>query len=293
MRKIWFDTDIGNDIDDSVALAYLLKKPECDLLGVSTVSGRTVERAKLADALCRVAGRKIPIYPGAEEPLLTPQRQAFPHQVKYLADFEHSEAFETGRAIEAMYGAIAKNPGEVALLATGPMTNVALLLKAHPDVPALLKEIVVMCGEFFGKSRYHRVETEWNAFCDPYAAAILYATKGVKIRSVGLDVTSQLTMDREEVKARYTSPLLRAVYDFSGCESGERMSITYHDPLAAVSLFRSEVMTYRAGEVSVELHGERVMGRTYFEASEGGNDEVAEAVDAEAFYGEYFGIANR
>ena len=71
------DTDIGSDIDDAVCLAYLLANPACDLLGITTVSGEADLRAAIASALCKVAGRSIPIYPGRDEPLLIAQKQ--PH----------------------------------------------------------------------------------------------------------------------------------------------------------------------------------------------------------------------
>jgi len=289
-QKIWLDTDIGNDIDDSVALAYLLREPRCQLLGISTVTGEPVERAKLADALCQAAGADIPIFPGIGEPLLTPQRQGHPHQAKYLSRWPHRTQFETGRAIEAMYQAIRQNPGQVTLLAIGPLTNVALLLKTHPDAASMLADIVIMCGEFFGKSTYLRLENEWNAFCDPYAAAIIYATAGVPVRSVGLDVTSQLIMTPDEVQSRFASPLLRVVYDFSGFDTGERQRLYYHDPLAAVSIFAPDVMTYAQGKVSVELAASRTLGRTYFDEDPAGLHQVAASVDRDGFYQAFFAV---
>jgi len=62
--KILLDTDIGSDIDDAVCLAYLLANPDCDLLGITTVTGDTVKRASMASVLCKIAGRNIPIHPG-------------------------------------------------------------------------------------------------------------------------------------------------------------------------------------------------------------------------------------
>ena len=291
-QKVWLDTDIGNDIDDAVALAYLLKKPECDLLGITTVTGQSIERAKIADALCKIASKNIPIFPGIDEPLFAPQRQGYPPQARFLADWEHDKNFKENYAIEAMYEAIVKNPGEVTLIAIGPMTNVALLFKVHPDVRKLLKDVVLMCGEFFGKSEYLRLENEWNAFCDPYAAAIVYNMPDIAIRSIGLDVTTKVVMTAQEVKDSYTSPLLKAVYEFSEITTGQRSNITYHDPLAAVSIFKPEIMTYETGKVSVELRGERVMGRTYFDKDENGLHTAALTVDKNAFYKEYFDIAN-
>ena len=73
--KILLDTDIGSDIDDAVCLAYLLAQSQCQLLGITTVSGESKKRGMLASVLCNVASKDIPIFPGAEEPLIGPQRQ--------------------------------------------------------------------------------------------------------------------------------------------------------------------------------------------------------------------------
>ena len=84
VTKVLLDTDIGSDIDDAVCLAYLLAQPACDLLGITTVSGEADKRAMMASALCRVAGVEIPIFPGAEEPLLVPQKQTRAPQAAVL-----------------------------------------------------------------------------------------------------------------------------------------------------------------------------------------------------------------
>jgi purine nucleosidase len=71
------DTDIGSDIDDAVCLAYLLRQPKCELLGVTTVSGKVLERAALADAVCRAAGRRdIPIHAGCSHASITARRRS-------------------------------------------------------------------------------------------------------------------------------------------------------------------------------------------------------------------------
>ena len=79
-EKVLFDTDIGSDIDDAVALAWLLANPRCELVGITTVSGQPLERAKLASALCRVAGADVPIVPGAATPLRVETRQPIAQQ---------------------------------------------------------------------------------------------------------------------------------------------------------------------------------------------------------------------
>src|SRR5690348_11318405 len=78
--KVILDTDIGSDIDDALCLAYLLAHPECELLGITTVSGEAEKRAMMASALCKVAGKKAPIFPGAENPLLIKAQQPYAPQ---------------------------------------------------------------------------------------------------------------------------------------------------------------------------------------------------------------------
>ena len=125
MEKVLFDTDIGTDIDDALALAYLLCQPECDLLGVTTVSGDVTARAKLVSAVCKRAGRNLPIYPGCSDCIATPQIEPYVPQDQILSDFDHDTVFPQGEAIEFMRRTIRENPGEVTLIAVGPMTNIA------------------------------------------------------------------------------------------------------------------------------------------------------------------------
>ena len=94
--KILLDTDIGSDIDDAVALAWLLANPDCDLLGITTVTGQAKTRAQLASVLCRVAGKSIPIFPGAETPLLVCQRQKEAPQGAALERWPHEKSFPEG-----------------------------------------------------------------------------------------------------------------------------------------------------------------------------------------------------
>lgn len=289
--KVWFDTDIGSDIDDAVALAYLLGNPGCELIGISTVSGQPFERAMIASAICKVAGARVPIYVGSEAPLLVAQRQPVAQQARILKNWDHDETFPDVSAVEAMYAAIKENPGEMTLLAVGPMTNVALLLKLHPDVPALLKDTVLMCGEFFRRLPAWG-EAEWNALCDPHASAIVYGAENLNLRTVGLDVTCQVAMEADEVAQRFTSPILQVVRDFSRAWFDRADKMIFHDPLAAVSIFRPELLDYARGTVSVELQSERAIGRTYFDPAENGRHEAAKGVRADAFFDEYFRWTN-
>jgi inosine-uridine nucleoside N-ribohydrolase len=294
MVKLLVDTDIGNDIDDTVCLAYLLCQKESELMGITTVSGQPVVRAKLASALCKAAGRgDIPIYPGTENPLLITQKQAVAHQSKYLPDWPHETNFQKGGAIEFMRQTIRANPGEVTLLAIGPMTNIALLFAADEEIPRLLKELVLMCGTFTYRYRGKPCLSEWNARCDPHAAAMVYKTPVANIKSIGLDVTSEVTLGKEEITATFNTGLLKTVYAFSGIADGTRDSITFHDPLAAAVIFDKNICTFERGNVEVETQNQRLEGLTYWTPDEKGKNEVALHVDKERFYEHFYKITKQ
>jgi len=291
MEKILLDTDIGNDIDDTVCLAYLLRQKKCEILGITTVSGEPVERAKITSAFLRAEGREeIPIYPGVEAPILTPQKQPFPHQKIYLPKWSHETKFPEGEAIEFMRRTIRANPGEVTLLAVGPLTNVALLFAVDPEIPHLLKELVIMGGIFAYSYIDNPCLTEWNARCDPYATSIVYGAPVKNMVSVGLDVTQQVILQKEEIIDLFTTDMLKVVLAFSGILEGTREVIAFHDPLAAAMIFEKDLCTFERGNVEVETDSTPLEGLTSFTVDEKGNDEIAVAVDRERYFKHYFDI---
>src|SRR5439155_18276962 len=94
------DTDIGSDIDDAVALAYLLRQPRCELLGVTTVTGNVAQRAALCDVICRAAGRDdVPIHAGASDVLLFGPGQPKVPQYEAVAGRPHRSDFPTNTAV--------------------------------------------------------------------------------------------------------------------------------------------------------------------------------------------------
>jgi inosine-uridine nucleoside N-ribohydrolase len=290
-EKILLDTDIGSDIDDSFALGYLLSQKDCDLLGVTTVSGDADRRARMASVMCRAAGRNdIPIYVGTETPLLAPQRQPLARQAGVLDKWAHETSFPKGAAVEFMRQTIRKHPGEVTLLAIGPMTNAALLFAIDPEIPSLLKQLVVMCGVFTYKLEDYVCLNEWNASCDPHATAILYNAPIQKVRSIGLDVTTRVTMKKRDFAAAFRSDVMRPLYDFTDVWDDPEGLIIFHDPLAAATIFDNEICAFKQGEVFVELESARTRGMTYFHPENDGNDEVAMDVDADAFFRHYIDV---
>lgn len=290
--QLLLDTDIGSDIDDAVCLAYLLAKSDCELLGITTVSGEPERRASMASALCKLAGKDIPIYPGAAEPLLVESRQPQAPQADALARWPHTADFPRGEAIEFLRQTIRQHAGQVILLTIGPLTNIALLFKVDPEIPALLKGMVTMGGMFdLAHTRYWRgSKWEWNIHCDPHAAAIVYSTPVAAHRSIGLDVTTQVTMDADEVRRRFQAPLLQPVLDFAEVWFQNAEKITFHDPLAAATIFDPRICAFERGEVHVELHDPDAFAVTRWSPRADGRHEVATRVDAERFFAEYFGV---
>ena len=284
---ILFDTDIGSDIDDAVALAYLLRQPACELLGVTTVTGDVAKRAALVQVLCEAAGRHdIPIHAGASSVLLhgpgqpeVPQYEAV-HEMPHRLDWPHNTA------IEFMRRTIRERPGEVTLVSVGPLTNVALLFATDPEVASLLRSWVSMGGVF---SEGPGPAVDWNLACDPLAAAIAYRAAVPGRVHVGLDVTLRCRMTAEEVRAAFTGPLLGLVLRMAGPWFERRSDIVFHDPLTAVLPFAPEICTYETGSVTVDPQ----TGKTSLVRDGSGREQVALGVDPGAFFEEYFAAFRR
>jgi inosine-uridine nucleoside N-ribohydrolase len=238
----------------------------------------------MISAMCQLAGEDVPVYVGAQEPLLIDQRQSEAPQSAALPLTGPDREYPHGEAISFMRRTIRQNPGEVVLLTIGPLTNIALLFKVDPEIPYLLKGLVMMCGAF----EVDRIE--WNAMLDPHASAVVYNTHTPLHRSVGLDVTTQVTMSAEEVRSRFQAPLLRLVLDFAEIWFQDRDVITFHDPLAAATIFEDGICQFKRGQVAVELDDQETLGKTHWKPMPNGRHEVATRVNPERFLGHFFSL---
>ena len=287
MKKVLLDTDIGTDVDDAVCLAYLLSHPDCELLGITTVTGEAEKRASLASVLCQAAGKDIPIYPGADHPMGGEQRQQIAQQAAVLPRWPHETNFPKGVAGDFLAETIRTNPGEVTLLTVGPLTNVGALFLAHPDVPGLLGGLVMMGGNF-DETGPEANRIEWNIAGDPLASEIVYKTSVRLHRSLGLNVTQQVVMPAEEVREKFTAPLLHPVTDMAEIWfAGFYPSITFHDPLAAATIFEPDLCIYQQGTVRID--NTEGQARTIWQP--GGPDaphEVAMTVDVDRYFQHFF-----
>ena len=282
--KLIVDTDIGSDIDDALCLAYLLNQPRCDILGITTCSSEPHKRAHIAADTCRRFGREIPIFVGAGMPLVGPQYQTAVHQYSLL-EGETCPAF-AGSAIDFMRDAILAAPGEVTLLAIGPLTNIGALFAAYPALVPLVKEVSVLGGSFFEKGRA-ALPVEFNIKNDAVAAAILFSC-GAKVRIGGLDVSLDTRTDCDEFLACVPTDARAALLPYIRKFRERTNDMYYHDAIAAAWLFDEDICTFRRGSVQVELGAE--WGRTDFIPTEDGTVLVADTIDRDAFFRQYLKI---
>lgn len=186
-----FDTDIGTDIDDAYALAQILHSPELKLLGVTTVSGDAVARARLTAKLLAVAGRPdIPVYAGIST---GPQYMA---QTDWAKGFASPALHESG-GVEFLRQQINARPGEITIIAVGEMTNVAALLASEPGIGPRIKAIALMGGALHrGYEPGSKPAPEWNLRCNVAAAQAVFAS-GVPLLVAPLDSTAELKLTPE------------------------------------------------------------------------------------------------
>lgn len=192
-EPVIFDTDIGTDIDDAYALVALIQRPELELLGVTTVSGDAMARARLAAKLLSVAGGKwssVPVYPGIST------ATQYMKQVEWADGFKSPNLHDEG-GIDFMRRQINARPGEITLIAVGELTNIAALLESQPGIGKKIKAISLMGGAVHrGYAPGSKPEPEWNIKSNAAAARTVF-TSGVPLLVAPLDSTADLKLTPE------------------------------------------------------------------------------------------------
>lgn len=272
-RPVFVDADTG--VDDALALVYLLASPEAELVGVASTGGNvdvdTVCRNNLGLlGLCGAA--QVPVSRGASAPLVALMRTAEdthgPAGLGYARLPQPDRPLTPHDAAEAWVRAARAHPGELIGLAIGPLTNLALALRAEPRLPGMLKRLVIMGGSFDYRGNTTPV-AEWNTSVDPEAAAEVYRgwETGRPPIVCGLNVTENAVMtpqllDRlagvaggpENPLIRVLSGALRFYFEFHR-DQGEGYLAHVHDPLAAAVALDPGLLVTREATVDVELTG--------------------------------------
>lgn len=270
-HKVIFDTDPG--VDDAMALYFALAHPDIDVLAITTTFGNVTVEQATANALylTRLAGREIKVAQGGAQPLLkapgTPP--GFIHGDDGLGNLAarldvkaQAESISAAELIVAMARA---HPGEITLVAVGPLINLSLALKLEPQLPTLIKQVVLMAGAVLEPGNVSPV-AEANVWNDPHAADCVF-TAGWKLAMVGLDVTHRVVMPSQyfETLARHhqqhaaITTLQHAVNFYCDFHRTIRADFGHacygHDILAFVYLVAPHLFTTQDGRVRVQVDG--------------------------------------
>ena len=256
-EMVWIDTDIGDDIDDAFALGLILRSPELKVLGISTAFGDTETRARLVDRFLAATGvANIPVTAGVPTETDNPLTQR--------AYAEHFPARKHADGVVALLTAIRQRPGQITLIAIGPLFNIGAAIDRDSVTFKKLKRVVMMGGSvrrgYDGKNGETRPpEPEWNIDRDPKDASKLLAA-GVPIFMAPLDSTqiSLAPADREALFAA-GNPLtdqLTLLYHQWGAHSWDHSPTpTLFDPVAAAYTFRPEVCPMQPMRLAVDDKG--------------------------------------
>jgi purine nucleosidase len=252
-EKVIIDTDIGDDVDDAFALALAVKSPEFEILGVSTTFRDTELRAKLVDRFLGEVGRSdIAVMAGKPTPPTQMSERRY-------AEGGHFAKASHGDAAEFLLDQVRKNPGEITLIAIGPLMNVGAAIDRDVATFRKLKRVVIMGGSIrkgygdYGYNEHVAPMPEWNILNDVASAQKLFGS-GVPLFVMPLDST-QLKLD--EVK--------RAFLFTRGTAVTDQLTILYHlwaletptlfDPMAVAFALKPELCPVTPLRIRVDEKG--------------------------------------
>lgn len=271
-RKVIYDTDPG--VDDAIALYFALAHPSIDVVGITTTFGNvSVEQAATnALYLTAIAGRDVPVTQGVKTPWVKPGEAPpdFIHGADGLGNLAQRvpthNVLDPRPSAQFIVDMARAHPGEITLVAVGPLGNLSLALKLEPTLPQLLREVIIMGGTISEPGNVSPV-AEANIWNDPHAADHVF-TAGWKLTMVGLDVTHRVVTGLSLFKKiadhhRHvaTDTLHHAVAFYSTFYSGLHKHLALeagcfaHDLLAFVYLVRPDLFTLESGSIRVATEG--------------------------------------
>lgn len=300
MQKIILDTDIGDDVDDVLALGLVLSSPEFELSGVTTVFRNAFARTRQARTVLKIAGREdVPVSAGCGAsisphvdipdplPLKACLDGVLPNQDSTSLPDTRLPELNPAHGVDFIIDAIMQGEGDISIVTIGAMTNLAMALVKEPRIISKIPKIVAMAG-FFEEQK-----AEWNIRCDPVAAEIV-SRSGIPVDFIGLDVTLKVKLSEkhlEQLKSSKT-PLARKISEsitiwrsyVQSIEPDRKEPIlpVMHDPLAVATMIDSSIVEWRTGEVSVELNKDKIYGLTVFQEKDNGLHRYAYKVNSEA-----------
>ncbi len=291
--RIILDCDPG--IDDALAIVFAHGHPGIELAGITTVAGNVglATTTRNALAVCEFIGAAgTPVTAGCAGPLLRPAHDARDiHGASGLGGAElpaPAAGPAPGHAIDFIIDTVRAAPGEVTLVATGPLTNIALAVRREPRLPGWVRDFVIMGGSS-GRGNTTPA-AEYNIWADPEAAAVVFGA-GWTVIQLGLDVTlrtgvSAAALQRMSELGPLGTVLLRPAlgqYLSTGSSSGPPV----HDVCAVAWVAQPDVFGLVPARVQVETAGRLTSGMTVTDFSAGGqagNARVATDIDVAGFW---------
>lgn len=313
MERIILDTDLsmgapGSDVDDGFALALAHADPDIALELITTVNGNAdVDSATIlsAELVKRLGITDVPIVRGAAAAFTHPEVRRTPAaHVAALAEQLPPPA--PGYAAVEIARHVLLNPGEITVVAIGPLTNVAAALLLEPAVASAVKEFVIMGGIFFAPMPNWGIPGEFNVWVDPEAAAAVLRS-GAPQRWVGLDVTLQVRLTRDHARKMLSSSTPFApfageatlawidhLHEQNPDDPAEADSCAMHDPLAVAVLTRPDLVEFVEAAVSIGTGGGENRGVMTVDQEKStdrlpANCRVARSVDADGFIDHFLG----
>jgi purine nucleosidase len=273
-KRIIIDTDPG--IDDSLAILLALASPEVRLEGLTVVHGNSSMEQGATNALSilELAGAGyIPVARGCDLPLVQPSLLA--PETHGNTGLGYAKLPEPGSRPVVQHGSdflieqVMSNPGEITLVAIGPLTNVALAIRKEPRIVQAVRELFIMGGALRHEGNTTPL-AEFNTFVDPHAAHIVYHS-GMPITLTPLDVTYQCVLLAEDVERiqragagipSFIADATRFYMEFHDAYQGIQGCVI-NDPLTLALTFMPGLCDYSEYYVDVDLSGGVSMGKTF------------------------------
>jgi purine nucleosidase len=287
IHHVFLDTDIASDVDDAMALSVLLGSPDVDLVGVSTVYGDTLLRAKVAARYGRLGGRQLQVSPGIGTP--RSQRSVWWAGVEGTlhADLD-TEQVDSAHGVDRLIDAAKQYPCELDILAIGPLTNIAAALDADPDFVRDVRHLYIMGGAFFGEPGPDGTGIEHNFRSDATAAARVFASS-IPITITSLDFTETVHFEPADLEnienagalGKSLGADIRQWWDY-----WSRKWNAPHDPLTVLTALCPDLFQLSASgtvEIAVDQIEE---GRSTFTTNPTGFVQLVRAADIAALRAE-------
>ncbi|MEU1973753.1 nucleoside hydrolase [Microbacterium sp. NPDC019599] len=275
LHRVILDTDIGSDVDDLLALALILGTPSIDLIGVTTVYGDTLLRARIAKRAARLAGRDIPVIAGESQPLSGRDVWWAGHEGALYDELE-SETIDGQDAVAYLVETVLADPGSIDLIAIGPLTNIAAAIRRDSRFASAVRHLWIMGGAFTTD------EPEHNFRSDTTAAEVVFGS-GIPTTVSGLEVTRQVTIDRDSLARIAGSGNLGALIDAEVRQWWEFWSTEWnvpHDPVTVLTMTDPDLFRF-SGPGAVSIHGEAEDAGVSRFAPGSGSVRIAEQLDAD------------